>query len=133
MNNNEGFTLVEVIAAITILLIVGLGFFQFFVKSQEGSVESSERLAALNVAQQVMEQIKQREYKGEGITGEGTYACDSLLSVEKCQFTIDGNVYEINIGIEVHEYDLYLVKVEVYDEHDELKSSVQALVPAENF
>lgn len=132
MNNSRGFTLVEILAAITILFIVGTAFFQFFIMSQKGTVESAERLEALHVAQQVMEQVKQQEYKNKGITSPGEYTCNNLPQGQ-CTFTINNKLYEVKIIVHDHEHDLYLVKVEVYDEDGESRSSVQALVPKENF
>ena len=39
-------------------MIVGITFFQFFVFSQKNTTENKEKLVAVNLAQSVLEQIK---------------------------------------------------------------------------
>ncbi|HLT55755.1 MAG TPA: prepilin-type N-terminal cleavage/methylation domain-containing protein [Bacillota bacterium] len=62
MKKNQGFTLVEVLASVTILFIIGTSFFQFFIHAQRETTESEMKLEALNIAQTVFERIEHGEY-----------------------------------------------------------------------
>lgn len=131
MINKRGFTLTEVVVAVTILFIIGTVFIQFFITSQKGTVQSQEKLEALNIAQVVLERVKHGEEYNE-INGVGTFKCTT--SVEDCnekyifQNETSDNVYEIEIEVKEHDLDLYLVMVNVKSADGEGKSSVKGLV-----
>lgn len=131
MNNKRGLTLVEILVTVTILLIIGTVFFRYFIFSQETTVENKEKLQALNIAQEVLENVKQGtcmveitlpeavpiEYKEENFT-------------EDCLEIFTNN--EFNITITIHpEFDdlgLYPVEVFVIAKNGEDKSHVKGLV-----
>lgn len=62
MQNKRGFTLVELLATITILFLIGTTFYQQFILSQRETVNNQEKLEALNVAQGVLERAKAGDY-----------------------------------------------------------------------
>lgn len=59
MKDNRGFTLIEVLLSIVILAVIVTTFFQFFIMSQETTVNNQDKLVAINIAQKVLEQIKE--------------------------------------------------------------------------
>jgi len=128
MDNNRGLTLVEVLAAITILFIIGTAFFQFFIISQKGTLDSSEKLEALNLAQTVLERVKQGEYTE--ITGQGEYSCENSIEhcMERYNFELNNNRYDIKIKVEEDDLNLHLVTVYVSNENGDDRSSVKGLV-----
>ncbi|WP_226036522.1 type IV pilus modification PilV family protein [Aquibacillus saliphilus] len=56
--NNNGFTLVELLAAITILSIVIISFLGFFSQSTLFSSKTDDKLTALNVAERILSEVK---------------------------------------------------------------------------
>ena len=133
MNNDKGFTLIEILLAVTILFVVLLAFTQFFITSQKGTIESQEKLEATNIAQLVFEKIKDREGSYSEITGPGNYGCNgpsSDCTLEKYVFHV--NEHEFRVQVQVSELvdsteDLYWVEVIVTYSGVE-KSSVKGLI-----
>lgn len=62
MKKNDGFTLIEVLVSIVILGMLLTSFFQSFVFSQKTTMTNKEKLVAVNIAQNVLEQIKDGTY-----------------------------------------------------------------------
>jgi prepilin-type N-terminal cleavage/methylation domain-containing protein len=60
VQNECGFTLLEILLSITILGIILLGFFQFFGQSMIFSNKNEAKLQAVNVARQVMNELQGR-------------------------------------------------------------------------
>jgi prepilin-type N-terminal cleavage/methylation domain-containing protein len=60
VQNEHGFTLLEVLLSITILGIILLSFFQFFGQSMIFSNKNEAKLQAVNVARQVMNELQGR-------------------------------------------------------------------------
>lgn len=136
MNDNRGFTLIEVLASITILAIIGIGLFQFFIMSQKGTINSQEKLEAFNIAQTVFERVKSGEYsdeiKGDEITEEyeRNFTNDSC-TVGDCDykyiFEANNREYKIRIIVKEHELDLHKVEVFVSDGEED-RSRVKGLI-----
>lgn len=136
MKNNHGFTLVEILASITILFLLGTVFFQTFIFSQKATSDNQDKLVAINLAQSVLEEVKVKSVYEE-IGSPGTYGspvCIEDASNEsgcnsKYQKWMNGKDYYIEIVVsEEHEKGLYPVEVKVYCNGGNLKSSVKGLV-----
>lgn len=104
MNNNRGFTLLEILASVVILGIILTVFFQVFIVSQKATTSNEDKLAAINMAETVLERIKNGEYPE--IQGAGKYTLDHECSkdneTEKCKRyykSINGEDYEIVIEL----------------------------------
>ncbi|WP_147535420.1 type IV pilus modification PilV family protein [Bacillus marasmi] len=141
MRNERGFTLVEVLASITILAILATIFFQMFVFSQKTTTTSKEKLVALNVAQGVLERVKHGVHKE--IDTQKTYnlqECNKKPNGVDCNelynsFLINGVNYKVEIIIGEKDktgLDIYWATVNVYDgdgeEDDKPLSSVEGFV-----
>ncbi|MCJ1908635.1 type IV pilus modification PilV family protein [Planococcus ruber] len=59
LNSQKGLTLVEILAATVILGIVLISFMSFFAQSAKFTVHNSEKLTAVEVAEDVMGEIRQ--------------------------------------------------------------------------
>lgn len=55
---NQGFTLVEVLASLVLLSIILLTFFQLFIFSNKTAVSNNEKLVAVNLAKATLERVK---------------------------------------------------------------------------
>lgn len=134
MGNNRGFTLIEVLASIVILSIIITGLFQYFIFSQKTTTSSQEKLVAINIAQSVMEQIKEDANSSEkpeiapywevthpspGVSYPKTY---SPIKVEGENYTVT-----VSVGVKL-ENGLQMVSVAVQDDFSKIKSSVKGLV-----
>ncbi|WP_394233119.1 prepilin-type N-terminal cleavage/methylation domain-containing protein [Niallia oryzisoli] len=150
MNNNRGFTLLEILAAIVILGIILTVFFQFFLLSQKATTGNEDKLVAVNIAEGVLEKIRNGQY-GE-ITGQGNYditdcslysgvtkdECNQryLKEVGRFDYKIEvivGQEFDLNIDSKEDDYKyidsksgLYPVEVHVIDH--EVVTKVKGLV-----
>ena len=57
-NRKQGFTLVEIIVSLVIILITAAGIFASFLAAQNYVMRSKRRIAAVNVARQKFEELK---------------------------------------------------------------------------
>ncbi len=148
MKNNNGFTLVEILVSITLLMIVGITFFQFFVFSQKNTSENKEKLVAVNLAQSVLEQIKNSkdaypEVNEADVHGSASYpvkydvetVCTSneATCIERYEKTVNGLTYQIviEVGEELDESKglmLHPVEVKIYCPQGDEASSVKGLI-----
>lgn len=146
MRNERGFTLVEILASITILAILATVFFQMFIFSQKTTTTSKEKLVALNVAQGVMERIKHGAYPEIDTNHEGTYtvsSCDDPTTQSECEkrykIKVNDIDYKIIITIDSEAENglgIYWATVNVYgkkrdpesEPEDKLQSSVEGFV-----
>lgn len=58
MENEKGFTLIEVVASIIIISIVLLSFSQLFIQSNKSSVQNNDKLITINLAEAELERLK---------------------------------------------------------------------------
>lgn len=99
MKNNSGFTLVEVLVSMTLLMIVGITFFQFFIYSQKCTSENKEKLVAVSLAQSVLEEIKNSKDAYPEIREANVHKNDDINSFDYIQ-EVNGVTYRIVIEVE---------------------------------
>lgn len=148
MKNNNGFTLVEILVSITLLMMVGVTFFQFFIFSQKATTYNKEKLVAINLSQSVLEQIKNSrdaypEITEEDVHNSASYpkrydletVCPSgnAKCIEKYEKTINHVTYQIiiEVGKELDESNglpIHPVEVKVYYPQGNEPSSVKGLI-----
>lgn len=87
INNQEGFSLVELLVAITILAIIVLPFLNSFVTASKTNSKAREQLVATTVAQNVMEEIKATSI--EALEKDDNFVFDDTL--KKYVVTYDGD------------------------------------------
>lgn len=79
--NQKGLTLIEILAAVVILMIVIVGFLGFFSQAISHSRITEDKLTAINLAEKVLSERKNssdklegREYSVEDVNGKTYYA-----------------------------------------------------------
>lgn len=138
MKNNHGFTLVEILASIFIIFLVGMFFFQFFITAQKTTVDNENKLVAVNLAKSVMEEIKATKgYKETKIEQLNYYyGCQEQSPTADCsEITeeINGRVYTIVFIAREHdenhcELGLYPVEVKIYLHDNKPITTLEGLV-----
>ncbi|WP_070120827.1 PulJ/GspJ family protein [Bacillus marinisedimentorum] len=68
VSGEEGFTLMEVMLAFTILAIAAVPFFMFFTQSMMFSAENGKKLAGIQTAREVMAYIHEKNVTAEDFT-----------------------------------------------------------------
>jgi len=58
ISREDGFTLLEVLAALTILSILAIAFMNIYVSTNERAVDNSNKLVAVHLAKAMMERVK---------------------------------------------------------------------------
>lgn len=137
MNNNRGFTLVEVLISIIILGVIITGFFQFFLFSQKTTTCNQEKLVAINIAQTVLEQIKEDAHTDGDPVQKSPYwlishpaaAVDYPANYGPYPKSVDGQQYTVKVAVgEKLDNGLQMVTVFVLWDDDKFKSTVKGLV-----
>ncbi|MFO7882703.1 MAG: prepilin-type N-terminal cleavage/methylation domain-containing protein, partial [Kosmotogaceae bacterium] len=131
-HNQKGFSLIELMVAVTILALAAFGIFQAFTTGFMGMTDAKERTVATNLAQKIMEDIKSKSainvtggYPSETIS-EKTYdiSVNSYEQDEKAYVTVtvswpDRNGNTKTVDLETVFYDLdtaYVTPDPVVDE-----------------
>ncbi|MHB1042034.1 MAG: prepilin-type N-terminal cleavage/methylation domain-containing protein [Eubacteriales bacterium] len=99
INSQRGFTLVEILVAITLLLIITVSFVPLFVYISEGSQGNRARLVATKLASSVSDEIRALPYNEVGLVGgnpEGVIEHETTSTVEGRQYTITTNVWWVD-------------------------------------
>jgi prepilin-type N-terminal cleavage/methylation domain-containing protein len=91
LRREEGFTLLEVLAAITIFSVVILMFSSFFVHGFQTAKSEDKQLVAMNLAQQIVEDLKNA--KGEWVNPPQ----NSDLTYDELFTLMNQNVNEIQL------------------------------------
>lgn len=138
MENERGFTLVEILVSIVILSVIVPIFFQFFVVSQKVTTNNEDKLVAITVAEDVLDRIKHNLYPELVGKGRGIYTGDDCTGTNKDEclkrYNIERNHNHYVIQIEIVEdgpenvVGLKLVEVKVFDDNGYFKSSVKGFV-----
>lgn len=95
----DGFTLVEMIIALTLLLLVALSFIPMFVFISEGSQNNRMRLIALKLASSKIEEIRALPYDQVGtVEGNPTGAIpqEETKEIDGVTFTIKTNIWWVD-------------------------------------
>jgi prepilin-type N-terminal cleavage/methylation domain-containing protein len=77
LKKQHGFTMVELVIALTLLLLVALSFVPMFVYISEGSQNNRARLIALKLASSKIEEIRALPYDQIGTVGGGSGRCNT--------------------------------------------------------
>ena len=112
-SNQDGFTLLEILASVVILGILLTVFFQLFIFSQKTTTTNQEKLEEINIAETVLEKIKNRD-EDIKISGPGMFKRYYDKESDKI-FREDEEGYDkdFHILIEVIEKELGLYSVEI--------------------
>ena len=74
IRNEKGLTLVEILAALVILGIVLVGVMSFFTQSAKFTAHNNEKLTNVQVAEEVIGEVRIGTYKSDTIFNKGDYA-----------------------------------------------------------
>ncbi|MEK5216309.1 type IV pilus modification PilV family protein [Psychrobacillus sp. FSL H8-0487] len=127
--NEKAFTLVEVVASLTLISIILLSFFQIFIQTSKVADTNTEKLVTINLADAQLErlQIDSSELKSIGITGMSAERGVSLISI-----SLNNKYYDVNVKIYPNSNDqnlkLYNLVVTVTSQNGKTKSSVEGYV-----
>lgn len=146
--NKKGFTLIEVVASITILAIILTVCMNTFVFSNKTAVSNNEELVAIHLAKGMLERIKANPSNFIEKTGENTYKLKDLSAEDK-EVTINDRDYQFNISInnnntvkkgksggsdtiDIHSIGLVNMKIDVsLKSSDKVLSSIEGYVDYE--
>jgi prepilin-type N-terminal cleavage/methylation domain-containing protein len=139
MLSEKGFSLIEVLASLSILSISVIAISHFFLQSEEISAGNNRKLVAANLARMTLDRVQQN-YTSYGIkvpNGEDTFSlshCHDLPSddCENLYSTIINNTkYEINLFIKEStekEVDMSILPVTVTISYLDKQTSVEGYV-----
>lgn len=121
--SEKGFTLIEVLVAMSILMVIATIFFKTINTSIISNHNNNKRIDAMNIAQIEIESIEQKIKNGDKLSGEITWEKISDIPVKcnesecegdlhkKCEVaTIDDN----DLNSYIREKDNYKYKVKLY-------------------
>ncbi len=118
-----GFTVIEVLVAVTVLLISAIAFVPLFVFIAEGSQANRARLTAANLATTAVEQIRSMPYNEVGTVGgnpPGAIQRTRTVTVNGMSFTITTDIWWVDdpgddpaMGSDPIPYDYKRVRVTV--------------------
>lgn len=118
--DNRGFTLIEVLAAIVIISIILISFFQLFIQTNKTAAFNNERLVTINLADAALAKIQAKAYTKTSNDIVNEFINDSS---KPTTFAMNGKTYTISYqasqGINkvtnanYSEKDLNLIKVVV--------------------
>lgn len=112
MQNEKGFSLVEVVASLVIISIVLLSLLPFFINAKTISQSNMERLVVINLADATMERLKidpysyiekpkdNPRYLFKKFGNQSYKSCADLIDQESCspyEIVLNGNEYNIEI------------------------------------
>lgn len=143
----NGYTLVEILVSISLLLLIGTVFFQFFTFSQKTTSRNEDKLVSINLAQSVLEEIKSSKWnvsdenanknyldiiKGSSKEPYNYKSCINDYDKKTCENLfkkkINGRTYDIEIYVDnKNEVGLYPVEIKIYS-NGQLQSSLKGLI-----
>lgn len=81
LNNERGFTLIEVVASIVIIAIVLISFSQLFIQTNKTAAKNNEKLVTVNLADAALVKLKSETFaKNSSITNVNNYFVDNVES-----------------------------------------------------
>ncbi|MDR9757900.1 MAG: carboxypeptidase-like regulatory domain-containing protein [Thermoanaerobacterales bacterium] len=99
LKKQDGFTLVEMLIALTLLLLVALSFIPMFVYISEASQNNRVRLIALKLASSKIEEIRALPYEQVGTIGgnpKGVIPREESVDIEGITFTVKTNIWWVD-------------------------------------
>lgn len=79
IKNNEGLTLVEILAALVLLSIVLVAFMSFFTQSAKFTAHNHETLTAVQVAEDVVAEVRTGAYPESHTLSRGEYKIEIVI------------------------------------------------------
>ncbi|MGI2326457.1 type IV pilus modification PilV family protein [Planococcus sp. YIM B11945] len=138
MKNEQGFTLVEVLASLVIISILLMSFMAVFANTNKAAVHNSEKLVVINLADAYLERIQASpsEFLGALPPTLTTSACQPLESGKKCKVIpvtpaptpINGKSYNVIVKVKQSDPDKTLSLLEVVVTVEAVKSKVSSSV-----
>lgn len=120
----DGFTLVEILVSIVILMIIMIGFFQLFIHTNKTAVHNNEKIVAINLAKATIERMKvapfsyieepekKPDYIGKDRSNAIKYDFNKCSSIGKLNCE---QLYKPEINDQT-----YIVEIEVNQDSDEM-------------
>lgn len=131
MENEQGFSLLEVIASILLIAIILLSFFHFFIQTNKTAVSNNEKLVVINLADAELERLKLDPFT-ETLSKPGSHSYKEFVTKT---VHMNDRDYKIQIdatqNAEERSFKLINVIVEVVSENGKIKSSVEGYVSYE--
>ena len=97
--NNRGFSLVEILIAVAILVLCAVPLLKAFVTSAQTNVRARQNLNATTLAENIMEEIKAAGVEGYGVKSGDTVTIDGVdlpvYEAEYSNYSFDGRAYDV--------------------------------------
>lgn len=99
MNNQKGFSLIEVLAALVIITIILLSFIQVFIQTNKTSHYNNERLVIINLADATIERLKVSNFVKKKNTNLSDLSdLSDYFTSQPSSININGKTYTIKIN-----------------------------------
>ncbi|WP_067727537.1 type II secretion system protein [Oceanobacillus damuensis] len=122
--NSKGFTLIEIIASIALLVMVIGTFLPFFPQIMSWTQTTDDELVASNLLPQVSSEVKNLDVNGHDLF-DNVQQCDTYQREDIFfkEYTLNGVNYKSMLNTcEEKELDLYRTKINILTESGELVS-----------
>lgn len=119
MNNENGVTLVEVLASMVIISIILLGVYSLMTFTNKHAVSNNAKLVSINLAKATIERIKikpEEYFDVETLTEEEFPAQGYTFNADNCTPKKCSNVYLLEVNDTEYKVEIYLTQDE--DERD---------------
>ena len=119
MNNENGVTLVEVLASMVIISIILLGVYSLMTFTNKHAVSNNAKLVSINLAKATIERIKikpEEYFDVETLTEEEFPAQGYAFDADNCTPENCSNVYLLRVNDTEYKVEIYLTQDE--DERD---------------
>lgn len=97
--NNRGFSLVEILIAVAILVLCAVPLLKAFVTSAQTNARARQNLNATTLAENIMEEIKAAGVEGYGVKSGDTVTIDGVdlpvYEAEYSNYSFDGRAYDV--------------------------------------
>lgn len=132
MKNENGLTLIEVLASLVIISIVLTGFMALFGTTNKLAVSNSEKLVVVNLADSYLERVKANPK--EFITPFPPTIENQSKGIPQAVLEMNNKKYEIEVKVtqsndEFNKLSLVNVVVKVKSKNSNMSSSVEGYVP----
>ncbi|RLL47869.1 prepilin-type N-terminal cleavage/methylation domain-containing protein [Oceanobacillus piezotolerans] len=116
MKNEQGFTLVEVLASLTILSIILVGSYNLIIFTNEVAVSNNDRLVAVNLGKATLERVKLDPFSffARPSDNENLSTEDFNYTSDNCEPEGCADLYKVMVNDKV-----YLITLTVNQNNDE--------------